>query len=86
MHEHRVPLCDGDDKSGDCVWLDERALDFDYGERVVVDGEPDGGEGAGVDEAETVSERSWLEKWIDGCMLLVGDSRLVGVDGELDEG
>ena len=27
-----------------------------------------------------------LERWIDGCMLLVGDSRLVGVDGELNEG
>ena len=47
-------MCDGKGEARDGVRRDERAVGFDDRERVVVDGEADGGEGARVDEAEAV--------------------------------
>lgn len=54
MQQHRVALCDSEGEAGDGVRLDERAFDFDDGQRVVVDGETHRGERAAVDETDEV--------------------------------
>ncbi len=42
MNEDRVALGDRDDQTGDGIWLNERAVHFYDGERVVVEREADG--------------------------------------------
>ena len=54
-HEHRVALRDSDVDAGDDIRLDERAVDLDDRERVVVQREADRGERARIHEAQAVS-------------------------------
>lgn len=60
MDQDRVPLRDGKSETGDGVWLNECAVHLDDSQRVVIDGEANGGKGTRVDEPDaiTVAQKS----------------------------
>ena len=64
----RSALRDGEHEARDGVGLDERPVDLDDSQRVVVDAEADRREGAGVHQAEAVGLVG-LESELEGGMV-----------------